>query len=93
GALVFTALLFASRSAYWIYIHYNKANIQSSYGIFSTLILIMLWVHFCVSCLLYGCLYAWHLDHDGQAGHGAGHGGGHGHEAAPVRKMGSMHGA
>ncbi len=84
GSLVFTGLLLASRSVYWIYLHYNSHAIQSSYGIFSTLILIMLWVHFCVSCLMYGCLYALHLDQldgaaapahsDGQdGGHGAGH--------------------
>lgn len=102
GSLVFTGLLFLSRSAYWIYIHYNKANIQSSYGIFSTLILIMLWVHFCVSCLMYGCLYGLHLDqangkgangHGGSHGGTGGHGGGHGHEGGKVRKIGSMHGA
>ncbi|MBI3543414.1 MAG: YihY/virulence factor BrkB family protein [Deltaproteobacteria bacterium] len=92
GALVFTGLLLASRSVYWIYLHYNKHSIESTYGIFSALILIMLWVHFCVSCLLYGCLYALHLDkaaahggvdagrHEG-GGHGDGHGGDHGHAA------------
>ena len=87
GSLVFTGLLLASRSVYWIYLHYNTHAIQSSYGIFSTLILIMLWVHFCVSCLMFGCLYALHLDQvTGAAGthggagdaHGGGHDGGHG---------------
>ncbi|MBI3558277.1 MAG: YihY/virulence factor BrkB family protein [Deltaproteobacteria bacterium] len=77
GSLVFTGLLLASRSVYWIYLHYNTHAIQSSYGIFSTLILIMLWVHFCVSCLMFGCLFALHLDELDK-------GAGHGHGAGPV---------
>jgi membrane protein len=62
GGLVFTGLHLLSRSAYWIYLHYNKHEIDTSYGAFSALILVMLWVHFSVSCLLYGALFALHLD-------------------------------
>lgn len=62
GALMFTSLLFLSRSAYWIYLHYNQQSIQSTYGVFSALILIMLWVHFCVNCLMYSCLFSIHFD-------------------------------
>jgi membrane protein len=70
SAVLFAALVMASRSLYWVYLHYNQQVIESTYGVFSTLILIMLWVHFISSCMLYCCLFALHLDHvDGFSEH------------------------
>lgn len=62
GAVFCSGLLVASRSLYWIYLHYQGAGIQSSYGAFSKLILNMLWIHFVVNCVLFCGLFALHLD-------------------------------
>lgn len=62
SAALFTALVGLSRAAYWIYLHYNRTDIQTSFGIFSTLILILLWTYFVISCLLYCGLFAVNLN-------------------------------
>jgi membrane protein len=62
GALLFAGTLIMSRTFYWVYLHYNKGTIENVYGAFSTLILIMLWVHFISNCFVFSCLYAYHLD-------------------------------
>lgn len=62
GAVLCSGLLVTSRSLYWIYLHYQGAGIQTSYGAFSKLILNMLWIHFVVNCVLFCCLFALHLD-------------------------------
>jgi membrane protein len=62
GGALFSVLLITSRAGYWIYLHYNKGTIESVYGIFSALMLIMLWVHFVSNCFVFSCLYAYHLD-------------------------------
>lgn len=67
GGILFSGLLAASRAFYWVYLHYNKGSIENVYGAFSTLILIMLWVHFISNCFVFSCLYAYHLD-QGTAG-------------------------
>jgi membrane protein len=64
GAALCSALLVLSRSAYWIYLHYQGSQIQSNYGAFSALVINMLWIHFVVNCVLYCCLFALQLDRD-----------------------------
>jgi uncharacterized BrkB/YihY/UPF0761 family membrane protein len=66
GGVLFSALLVVSRSFYWVYLHYNKGTMESVYGAFTTLILIMLWVNFISNCFVFSGLYAYHLSESSQ---------------------------
>ncbi len=61
-ALMFSMLLLSSKSIFSIYRTHSQARLQSTYGAFSTLVVLALWVHFLVSCGVFCALFAYHLE-------------------------------
>lgn len=61
-AVLFTALLFVSETLFRFYLSQQQAAFQSSYGTFSTLVVLALWVHFLVNVGIAGALFAYHWE-------------------------------
>ncbi|MCC7441591.1 MAG: YihY/virulence factor BrkB family protein [Bdellovibrionales bacterium] len=78
GGAFFAISLALSKKVYWVYMHKSGGELAATYGVFSTLVAIILWVHFIVNCGVIGGLFAYHLQlGDGGAAKGGGHSGGH----------------
>jgi len=69
GAACFTGMMVASNKLYHYYSTHSNDIIQSTYGVFSSMVAIIIWVHFLVNAFVFFCLYAYHLDlsRDGRA--------------------------
>jgi len=73
GAAFFATLLILSHSAYHFYLAKTQETLQSTYGIFSSMVVVIIWTHFVSNCFVYCCLFAYHLDtevFERQAEHG-----------------------
>jgi uncharacterized BrkB/YihY/UPF0761 family membrane protein len=62
SATLFTVLLFMSETLFRLYLSHQQATFQSTYGAFSTLVVLALWVHFLVNCKIFCALFSYHWE-------------------------------